>query len=157
MCNSGSGREYIEAPFQQDEMIKLTQTPSVAAVPGHRLFKKMIDNVIQRLADLCELKNTTIDKLEMTEMEIMNSTATALWSETIFHELQLIAPGNLTNLADLSGLKQPTLIGDILVLPVDGIGSGVGHSGASVEIPEMALVRHHFSGSWRTTDGIQGL
>lgn len=116
----------------------------------------MIDNVVQRLADLCELKHTTIDKLEMTEMEIMNSTATALWSETIFHELQLIDPENLTALANLSGLTQPKLYGDILVLPIDGIGSGVGHSNASLDVPDMAIVRHHFSGSWRYTDGIEG-
>lgn len=115
----------------------------------------MIDNVIQRLADLCELKNTTVDQLEMTEMEIMNSTATALWSETIFHELQLVDAENLTELSDLSGLREPKLYGDILVLPIDGIASGVPHSNASVGIPEMAIVRHHFSGSWRTTDGIE--
>lgn len=116
----------------------------------------MIDSVVQRLADLCKLKGTTIDKLTMTQTEIMNTTATALWSEVIFQELQLIDPENLRAISDLSGLTEPRLYGDILVLPIDGIGSGVRHSNASVDIPETAIVRHHFSGSWRHTDGIEG-
>lgn len=130
---------------------------SVAAVPGHRLFRRMVENVVTRLEDLCALKNTTIDELEMTAIEIMNSTATALWSETIFHELQLIDP-SLKEPLDLSGMKESRLYGDIMVLPIDGIGSGVPHSGSTHDgtIPEIAIVQHHFHGSWRNTDGIEG-
>ncbi|CAN8106087.1 unnamed protein product [Discula destructiva] len=131
---------------------------TVAAAPRHRLFRKMIESVIQRLGDLCKLKDTTIDKLAMTDMEIMNSTATALWSETIFNELKISTANTdepLKKFSDLSGMTEPRLYGDILVLPIDYIGSGVPHSNASPEAPEFALVKHHFSGSWRDTDGIQ--
>lgn len=132
---------------------------TVAAVPGHRLFRNMIDSVVERLGDLCELKGTTIDKLALTETEIMNSTATALWSETIFKELQLITADSdapLQKFSDLSNMTEPRLYDDILVLPIDYIGSGVPHSNASPGIPNVAIVKHHFSGSWRATDGIEG-
>lgn len=133
---------------------------TVAAVPRHRLFRQMIDSVIERLGDLCERKGTTIDKLALTAIEIMNSTATALWSETIFKELQLITADSdapLEKFSDLSGMTEPRLYNDILVLPIDYIGSGVPHSNASPGIPNTAIVKHHFSGSWRDTDGIEGV
>lgn len=132
---------------------------TVAAVPRHRLFKNMIDSVKERLYELCELKGTTIDKLAMTEIEIMNTTATALWSETIFKELQRITANSdapLEKFSDLSGMTAPRLYEDIMVLPIDYIGSGVPHSNASPGIPDVAIVKHHFSGSWRGTDGIEG-
>lgn len=128
---------------------------SLAAAPGHRLFRKMIDNVVSRVEDLCARKNTTIDQLDMTAIELVNSTGTALWSETVFRELQAIDP-TLRKPLDLSGMKEPRLYGDIMVLPIDGIGSGVPHSGATlVGIPDIAIVLHYFHGSWRDTDGIE--
>lgn len=115
----------------------------------------MVENVVDRLEDLCALKNTTIEHLQMTQLEILNSTGTALWSETIFKELQA-ADRSLKQPLDLSGLKEPRLFGDILVLPIDGIAYGVPHSGASVdEIPDTAIVQHHFHGSWRDSVGIE--
>lgn len=117
----------------------------------------MIDSVVTRLAHLCERKQTTIDKLEMTDIEIMNTTATALWSEVVFSELQRADP-SLKKPLDLSGMKEPRLYGDIMVLPIDGICAGVGHSGATTgRVPEMAIVMHHFHGSWRGADGIEGV
>lgn len=129
---------------------------SVAAVPGHRLFRRMLDQMLDRLDDLVALKSTTIDQLEMTALEIMNTTAPAGWSECVFAELQQIDP-SLKEPKDLSGLREPRLFGDILVLPIDGFGMGVPHSGSTHDgtIPEVALVQHHFHGSWRTTDGIE--
>lgn len=118
----------------------------------------MIENVVDHLAHLCRVKNTTIDQLAMTEIEIMNATATALWSETIFNELKRITANSdqpLEKPSDLSGMTQPRLYDDIMVLPIDYIGSGVPHSNASPGIPDFALVKHHFSGSWRTADGIE--
>lgn len=120
----------------------------------------MIGSLVERVGDLCVKKNTTIDKLAMTEIEIMNSTATALWTETIFEELKLISANSdapLEKPSDLSGLTEPRLYGDILVLPIDYIGSGVPHSNSHLGpgIPDEAIVKHHFSGSWRKTDGIE--
>lgn len=138
-------------------LTQLTNIPSVAAVPGHRLFHRMVDNVINRLEALCIRKNTTINQLAMTDIELLNGTGTALWSETIFHELQLIDP-SLKEPLDLTGMKEARLYGDIMVLPIDGIGSGVPHSGATNDgtVPNIAVVQHHFHGSWRNTEGIEG-
>lgn len=115
----------------------------------------MVENVLSRMEDLCARKNTTIGQLEMTPIEIMNSTGPALWSETVFHELQTIDP-SLKRPLDLTGMREPRLYGDIMVLPIDGIGTGVGHSGSTHDgtIPDIAIVQHHFRGSWRDKDGV---
>lgn len=115
----------------------------------------MVENVLRRVEDLSVLKKTPISQLEMTSIEIMNSTGPALWSETVFHELQTIDP-SLKRPLDLTGMKEPRLYGDIMVLPIDGIGTGVEHSGSTHDgtIPDIAIVQHHFRGSWRDQDGV---
>jgi alpha 1,6-mannosyltransferase len=51
----------------------------------------------------------------------------------------------------MSGLKEPMLFGDILVMPINSFASGVSHSG-SVENSTEALAVHKFDAAWRTAD-----
>lgn len=116
----------------------------------------MLDQTLDRLDNLIEMRNTTIDQLDMTALEILNITGPSGWSESVFAELQEMDP-TLKELKDLSGMRQPRLYGDIMVLPIDGFGMGVPHSGSTNDgtIPEAALVQHHFHGSWRETNSIE--
>lgn len=49
----------------------------------------------------------------------------------------------------MSALKEPTLFGDILILPIDGFGTGQPHSSNLKDgNAETALVEHSFGMSW---------
>lgn len=57
---------------------------------------------------------------------------------------------------NVSALKQPTLFGDILILPIDRFGTGQPHSGSlKGGKAEAALVEHSFSMSWRKEYGLE--
>lgn len=116
----------------------------------------MLNQMLDRLEELCVAKNTTIDQLELTPLEIMNATAPAGWSECVFRELQKTDP-SLKAPKDLSGMKEARLYGDIMVLSINGFGMGVRHSGSmwNGTVPPESLVRHHFHSSWRNQDGIE--
>lgn len=45
----------------------------------------------------------------------------------------------------------PRLYGDVVILPVDAFGMGQMHSNSTHDgaIPDAALLRHRFRGSWR--------
>jgi alpha 1,6-mannosyltransferase len=123
---------------------------TIAAAPGHPVFRKMVERIIASLADLSAIHNTPIQDLKPKSFEVMNSTGPAAFTDVVFAQLQEYN-SSLTDTQDLSFMTEPTLFGDILVLPIDGFGMGQQHSNSTHDgsIPEEALVKHRFKGGWR--------
>lgn len=123
---------------------------TIAAAPGHPVFRKMVDRVLQSLDELSEKYDLPLDQLQPTSFEVMNSTGPAAWTEVLFAQLQEHDP-TLNTTKDLSFMTGPKLYGDILVLNIDGFGMGQSHSHSTHDgsIPELALMKHLFQGSWR--------
>lgn len=123
---------------------------TMAATPGHRVFRRMIDQAIAGLERFASERNTTFAEIEVTGNDVMQLTGPAAWTDVIFQQLREYDP-ELRSLRDLSGLKEPILIGDILILPIDAFGMGQAHSGSTSDgtVPKDALVQHFFWGSWR--------
>jgi alpha 1,6-mannosyltransferase len=123
---------------------------TIAAAPGHPVFMKMVERVVASLGDLEREHHVEVQRVKPTSFEVMNSTGPAAWTDVVFEALQEVEPG-LTDTKDLSGMLGPKLYGDILVLTVNGFGVGQDHSGSVNDgtIPDAALVKHLFRGSWR--------
>lgn len=126
---------------------------TIAAAPGHPVFKKMVARVIQSVGELSTTHKVPVNKLSPTSFEVMNSTGPAAWTDIVFEQLQEYDP-SLKTTGDLSFMTEPKLYGDILVLTIDGFGMGQRHSHSTHDgsIPDAALVKHHFRGSWRHED-----
>ncbi|KAL2264515.1 hypothetical protein VTJ83DRAFT_7025 [Remersonia thermophila] len=123
---------------------------TIAAAPGHPLFRKMVQRVLDALDDLSAAHGVPIDQLKPSSFEVMNSTGPAAWSEVVFKQLQQYDPA-LKEHKNLSFMTEPRLIGNVLVLTIDGFGMGQVHSNSTNDgtIPEAALVKHLFKGGWR--------
>lgn len=123
---------------------------TIAAAPGHPVFRKMVARILQALDDLSAAHQLPVDQLKPSSLEVMNSTGPAAWSEIVFKQLQEFDP-SLTDHKNLSYMTEPRLIGDVLVLPIDGFGMGQPHSNSTNDgtTPDAALVKHLFKGSWR--------
>ncbi|KAF6806525.1 alpha-mannosyltransferase och1 [Colletotrichum musicola] len=123
---------------------------TIAAAPGHPVFKKMAARVVGSVRNLVKEHGVEENRLKPTSFEVMNSTGPAAWTDVVFEHLQTIDP-SLTDIRNLSYMEEPTLFGDVLVLPIDGFGMGQQHSDSTNDgsIPEDALVKHLFGGSWR--------
>ncbi|KAI8280394.1 hypothetical protein K4K59_008556 [Colletotrichum sp. SAR11_240] len=123
---------------------------TIAAAPGHPVFKKMTNRVVESVEDLVRQHGVKENQLKPTSFEVMNSTGPAAWTDVVFEHLQTIEP-SLTDIRNLSYMTKPTLYGDVLVLPIDGFGMGQLHSDSTHDgtIPDDAFVQHLFGGSWR--------
>ncbi|KEY69102.1 hypothetical protein S7711_10185 [Stachybotrys chartarum IBT 7711] len=123
---------------------------TIAAAPGHPVFDIMIERVLQSLQDLSEQHGTPIEELHPSSFEVMNSTGPAAWTDAVFKQLQIYEPF-LNDTKDLSFMTEPVLHGDILLLNIDGFGMGQVHSHSTHDgtIPDLALMKHRFQGSWR--------
>ncbi|KAL1841772.1 hypothetical protein VTJ49DRAFT_6610 [Mycothermus thermophilus] len=123
---------------------------TIAAAPGHPVFGKMVHRVLDALDDLSAAHGVPIDQLKPSSFEVMNSTGPAAWSEVVFKQLQEYDT-SLKEHKDLSFMTEPKLVGNILILTIDGFGMGQPHSNSTNDgtIPEAALVKHLFKGGWR--------
>ncbi|OLN86756.1 Initiation-specific alpha-1,6-mannosyltransferase 2 [Colletotrichum chlorophyti] len=125
---------------------------TIAAAPGHPVFQKMVSRAIRSLEDLVRTHSEGDQSPDWnpTSFEVMNSTGPAAWTDVVWEYLQEIDQ-TLTDIRNLSSLGPPRLFGDALVLPIDGFGMGQPHSGSTNDgtIPDGALVKHLFGGSWR--------
>ncbi|TDZ27667.1 Initiation-specific alpha-1,6-mannosyltransferase [Colletotrichum spinosum] len=126
---------------------------TIAAAPGHPVFAKMARRVLAAVEDLAREHGVPARELRPTSFEVMNSTGPAAWTDVVWEHLRAVRP-ELADLRDLSYMEEPTLYGDVLVLPIDGFGMGQGHSGSTNDgsVPEDALVQHRFGGSWRDSN-----
>ncbi|KAI9148207.1 Initiation-specific alpha-1,6-mannosyltransferase [Paramyrothecium foliicola] len=123
---------------------------TIAAAPGHPVFRRMVNRILDSL-DLLSLKyDKPVSEISPTSFEVMNSTGPAAWTDAVFEELQRFDP-SLNTTEDLSFMTEPKLYGDILVLTIDGFGMGQQHSNSTNDgsVPDAALVKHLFRGSWR--------
>ncbi|KAH8882276.1 hypothetical protein GQ53DRAFT_624640, partial [Thozetella sp. PMI_491] len=123
---------------------------TIAAAPGHPVFEKMVNRVVRSLKDLSAQHKVPISDLKPGSFDVMNSTGPAAWTDVVFEQLQEYDP-SLKDTKDLSFMTEPRLIGDILVLTIDGFGMGQSHSKSTNDgsIPAAALMKHNFHGSWR--------
>ncbi|KAH6654153.1 glycosyltransferase sugar-binding region DXD domain-containing protein-containing protein [Truncatella angustata] len=125
---------------------------TIAAAPGHPLFMKMAYHTIDALEELAAKHNTSLDRLDLTSVEVMMSSGPSSWTDIVFGQLKEIDP-TVTDVTDFSGMKPtgPRLYGDILILTIDGFGMGQPHSASTNDgtIPDAALLKHKFRGSWR--------
>ncbi|KAL7929835.1 glycosyltransferase family 32 protein [Trichoderma chlorosporum] len=123
---------------------------TIAAAPGHPVFTKMVNRVLRSLDDLSAIHGVPISQLKPESFEVMNSTGPAAWTDVVFEQLQEYDP-ELKDTQDLSFMEEPTLIGDVLILPIDGFGMGQQHSASTNDgsIPPAAMMKHMFTGSWR--------
>lgn len=123
---------------------------TIAAAPGHPVFPRMVSRALRSIDDLASTHNSSIGQLNPSSFEVMNSTGPAAWTDVVFELLQEHDP-SLNDTKDLSFMTEPKLYGDILVLTIDGFGMGQSHSHSTHDgsIPDAALMKHLFRGSWR--------
>ena len=80
----------------------------------------------------------------------MAVTGPVIWTHAVLDAIGDLV-GEAVDYRNFTGMKEPRLFGDVLVLPIDGFATGQGHSGASNtgEDPPTAMVRHLWKSSWK--------
>ena len=119
----------------------------MAAAPGHPMLVRAIEVVATNIYALAERQQSSLAELEPSDDEVLSTTGPAIWSRVVFESLSAAA-GRPIGPKDVSGLQEPVMFGDILVMPIDAFAANVGHSGSG-EHRDQALITHGFRGTWR--------
>lgn len=119
---------------------------TLASAAGHPAMWTMVEHILEEVKKR-PFQDPPAD-IEYSDNEVLDITGPAGWTEVVFEYLNTVAGGVVT-WKNLTGMREPRLFGDVLVLPIDGFATGVPHSGASETPGEWSLVKHQFSGAWR--------
>ena len=126
---------------------------TIAASRGHPLMSRIVQDVVGALHALAERDQTTISELNPTDDEVIDVSGPVIWTRAVMQILSE-ATGTKVDYRNLTGLTEPRLIGDVLVLPIDGFGTGQPHSNSKTDDSGNAYVRHIFKGSWKHNWGV---
>lgn len=121
---------------------------TLASRKGHPLMTAVVKKVASSIQELAQAKNISIVKLDPTDHEVTQTTGPVIWTTTVFEGLSAAAGKDIT-FHDITNMTAPRLFGDILVLPINGFGTGQEHSNSDLYGAKDALVRHQFKGSWK--------
>lgn len=122
---------------------------TIAAAPGHSLFTNVITRALTFLEDLTDDRGIDFADLRPSTNDVLTTTGPAMWTDAVLQQLRAIDP-SIQSLHEFSGMKEDRLIGDILVLSIDGFGMGQRHSGSTRgSTPAAARMKHKFRGTWK--------
>ncbi|KAL9599288.1 MAG: hypothetical protein Q9219_003915 [cf. Caloplaca sp. 3 TL-2023] len=124
---------------------------TLAISAHHPLMISMVNSVTDSLQRLARSRGVSMPDLEPTNEDVLLTTGPVMWSQTVFSYLSL-ATGTKMTYRNLTGLKEPKLFGDVMILPINAFASGLGHSGSLQTISNETLMWHTFKGAWKTDD-----
>ena len=126
---------------------------TLASTPGHPMMKKTLGEVIEALNKLAKKHKTTVANITPWDDEVTQTTVPVIWSRVVFESLSAATNMKITY-RNITGIKEPRLFGDILILPIHGFGTGQPHSGSNRDGADTALIRHQFKGLWKHRWGV---
>lgn len=123
---------------------------TIAIAPRHPMMTRIVKRVVANLQEHARKNGTTVSVLSTPDVRVGDVTGPGIWTTVVWESLSEAVGGAKLDYRNVSGLKEPLLFGDILVLPIDGFGTGQWHSGSFRDgKTEAALIEHTFSMSWR--------
>lgn len=124
---------------------------TMAASRGHPIMKKIVKKVVAALQKTAENNNTSIADFKPSDDEVVQVSGPVIWTEAVMEAMSEGTGTEITYL-NITGMTEPRLFGDILVLPIDGFGAGQPHSNSTRDEhqgPGDFYVRHQWKGSWK--------
>lgn len=125
---------------------------TVMAAPGHEVLRTVVDRAAYAVMDLADRQSSDLSSLDLGDNQVViSTTGPGIWTAVILEYLRKKLRPDL-QYRDFSNITEPTLVDDILVLPINAFATGQEHSGSIHAGSPDALVKHAFRGSWKEDD-----
>lgn len=139
-----------EPYYGMNERIQFCQW-TMAASRGHPIMKKIVKKVVAALTEAAERNKTSVADFQPIDDEVVQVSGPVIWTQAVM-EAMSEATGTEMSYLNITGMTEPRLFGDVLVLPIDGFGAGQPHSNSTRDEnqgPGDFFVRHQWKGSWK--------
>ena len=125
---------------------------TLMAKPGHAVFKKVVARVVHHLEYLARIRHVELSELELAKKEVLDATGPGAFTDSIV-EVISESEGRRVEWVELSGLREPKLYGDVLILPINAFAGNQKHSHSGDAAYGPKFVQHHFGRSWYQRPG----
>lgn len=121
---------------------------TIQSKPGHPALREIIASITKET-----LKRKAAGTLQGEIKGVVEFTGPAIWTDMIFKYFNdpRYHGGSVGNISwqDFTGMTEPKVVGDVVVLPITCFSPGVEQMGAKDYDDPMAYVKHEFEGSWK--------
>ncbi|RAK98834.1 glycosyltransferase family 32 protein [Aspergillus ibericus CBS 121593] len=123
---------------------------TVLSRPGSPHMKAAIEYVANQLETIAEQNNATIEEITMDMIpDVVDASGPQALTMAVLGSLSR-GLGEKIGRANITGLREPRLLGDVLVLPQAAFAARQG----GYPLDQGAyLVSHHYAGSWKNENG----
>jgi hypothetical protein len=115
--------------------------------PRNPAMLRIINNVVAWLADTARKQNVSISEITLNFDDVLSGTGPSAFTSAIMAEMAHQTGHTLKWMDTFHNITEPRLIGNILVLTVEGFAAGQGHSHSHDHNHPQALVKHHYHAS----------
>ncbi|EXU94601.1 glycosyl transferase sugar-binding region (DXD) protein [Metarhizium robertsii] len=125
---------------------------TIYARPGNRKFEQVLLSIYDRLNKLAESHNATLatigtDVARIVKNDVIVTTGPEAFTRAMFDGIG-IDTNTQCDMRNATDLKEPLLLSDVLILPINSFGDGQLHSHSGEPGRGEVLVHHNFKGSW---------
>ncbi|KAI5952634.1 OCH1 [Candida jiufengensis] len=132
---------------------------TIQSKKGHPMLRELISRITE-LTLTREIKHQLTKTLGKDEGgDIMNWTGPGIFTDFVFQYMNLILQSTENTVKKkteqiidwklFSGMEQPIVIDDVLILPITSFSPDVEQMGAKSSNDPLALVKHIFAGVWK--------
>ncbi|CAN6674525.1 putative glycosyltransferase Hoc1p [Trichomonascus vanleenenianus] len=128
---------------------------TIQAKPGHPVLREIVARITDKTLKRKSEGNLQLPGTKDRGSQIMDWTGPGAWTDSVFAYLNDDVKSGLhtpVTFKSFTGIQEPKLMSDVLVLPITSFSPGVGTMGSQPETHPMAFVKHLFSGSWKPED-----
>ena len=119
--------------------------------PELPVMMRLIENIMKWLHDLSLKQGKPISDLYLDFNEVLSGTGPSAFTRAILAEMARTT-GEEIDWDTFHGLTEAKLVGGVLVLTVEALAAGTGHSDSGNHGGKGAMVKHHFhASSWPTS------
>ena len=115
--------------------------------PRNPAMLRIINNVVAWLADTARKQNVSISEITLNFDDVLSGTGPSAFTSAILAEMAHQTGHTVKWMDTFHNITEPRLIGNILVLTVEGFAAGQGHSHSHDHNHPQALVKHHYHAS----------
>lgn len=125
---------------------------TIQSKPGHPVLREIVANITETTLQKKKAGALSLPGTKARGSDIMDWTGPGIWTDTIFSYFNNPVKSGLyypVTFQNFTGMEEPMVVSDVLVLPITSFSPGINTMGAGPETHPLAFVKHHFEGSWK--------
>lgn len=134
-----------------NSIVRQFETWVIVSKPGSPHVMMVIEDIVTSLREKSEWNDVSLAELTPAMAgDVVDLTGPRRWTRSVLKSLGA-SMGTAIPMSNISQIKEPTLVGDVLILPGSAFSNTTNFFKKEERYPVLAV--HHYLGSWKNAKG----